>query len=172
MNMIMKHSLTVIFVPRAWFASRLRKSKIRLLISMHDPPTSPLSPNHQLCFKDFAVNYALIDWHTVEMDASPSQSCRKSSSACHGQRLLRPQPTPGPPSLGTLHPGSRLGPPSVHSWTVDPGSSLVSVCQRSTFWPLFFRQSIQCCKVSPCEWHPKDTPPGRGMRGGRRKEKR
>lgn len=48
-----------------------------------------------------------------------------------------------------------------HSCAVEPGSSLVSVCQRSTFLPLFFRQSIQCCRVSPCEWHPKETPPGR-----------
>lgn len=53
----------------------------------------------------------------------------------------------------------------VHSCSVDPGSSLVSVCQRSTFLPLFFRQSIQCCRVSPCEWHPKDTPPNQSRDG-------
>lgn len=40
MNMIMENSLTVIFVPGAWFASRLLKSKIRLLISVRDPPPS------------------------------------------------------------------------------------------------------------------------------------
>ena len=58
----------------------------------------------------------------------------------------------------------RGGRGSVHSCSVDPGSSLVSVCQRSTFLPLFFRQSIQCCRVSPCEWHPKETPPDQCQR--------
>lgn len=42
MNMIMKNSLTVIFLCHgARFASRLLKSKIRLLISMRDPSHSP-----------------------------------------------------------------------------------------------------------------------------------
>lgn len=74
------------------------------------------------------------------------QSCRKSSA--HAMKGLSP---------GSLSSAGGRGPP--HSCGADPGSSLVSVCQRSTFLPLFFRQSIQCCRVSPWEWHPKDTPP-------------
>lgn len=80
-----------------------------------------------------------------------SQSCKKSSG--HAMKRL----------LSRVARSSLLcqcgGRGSVHSCAVDPGSSLVNVCQRSTFVPLFFRQSIQCCRVSPCEWHPKHTPP-------------
>lgn len=78
-----------------------------------------------------------------------SQSCKK---------ILRPcvDSSPGSPSAGR----------NVHSCCEEPGSSLVSVCQRSTFVPLFFRQSIQCCRVSPCEWQPNDTPPNQRHRKG------
>jgi len=82
---------------------------------------------------------------------SPSQSYRKSSE--HAMKHFLSQVFRQ--SLQCQH-RRRC---SDHSCRVDPGSSLVRVCQRSTFFPLFFRQSIQCCRVSPCEWHPKDTPP-------------
>lgn len=172
----MENSLTVIFVPGAWFASRLLKSKIRLLISIRDPLQPPYC-----CFIKSPTLLWRCSCELCSHSLTHSRDGRESFTVMQDVLKRMPQSTsvtPPPhsrtsaPKLGALRPGSRLGPPSIHSWTVDPGSSLVSVCQRSTFWPLFFRQSIQCCKVSPCEWQPKDTPPGRGMRGEQREEKR
>lgn len=80
------------------------------------PPPPPPSPNHHVCFEYVAVNYALIHWHTVEMDVSPSQSCRKSSSACHGQRLLHPHPHPhSHPPRARVAPSRVLTGTTVHS---------------------------------------------------------
>ena len=134
MNMIMKIQLGLF--PR--FASGLFRSKIRVLISQCDPPLGCELWSHL--------------WHKVSRiwilhsHAENPQSMRWNVSRHQAVSL----------SLRCQYSGRG----SVHSCSVDPGSSLVSVCQRSTFVPLFFRQSIQCCRVSPCEWQPKDIPPG------------
>lgn len=55
-------------------------------------------------------------------------------------------------------------------WSCDPqslrtapGSSLVSVCQRSIFLSLFFRQSNQCLSRSPLALIPNTTPPMKSL---------
>lgn len=47
------------------------------------------------------------------------------------------------------------------SLSTAPGSSLVSVCQRSIRLSLFFRQSNQCFRRSPLALMPRTTPPAR-----------
>lgn len=70
-------------------------------------------------------------------------------------------------------PGSRAGrspeavelrPRGAQSLRTAPGSSLVSVCQRSIFLSLFFRQSNQCFSLSPLALIPNTTPPWEGDR--------
>lgn len=52
------------------------------------------------------------------------------------------------------------------SLSTAPGSSLVSVCQRSIRLSLFFRQSNQCFRRSPLALIPRTTPPAGGeLRG-------
>lgn len=48
------------------------------------------------------------------------------------------------------------------SLSTAPGSSLVSVCQRSIRLSLFFRQSNQCFRRSPLALMPRTTPPAGG----------
>lgn len=48
------------------------------------------------------------------------------------------------------------------SLSTVPGSSLVSVCQRSIRLSLFFRQSNQCFRRSPLALMPRTTPPAGG----------
>lgn len=45
------------------------------------------------------------------------------------------------------------------SWQVVWGSSLARICQRSTLWPLFLKQSIQWRRASPWTWQLRHTPP-------------
>lgn len=52
-----------------------------------------------------------------------------------------------------------LRPRGAQSLRMAPGSSLVSVCQRSIFLSLFFRQSNQCFSRSPLALIPNTTPP-------------
>lgn len=52
-----------------------------------------------------------------------------------------------------------LRPRGAQSLRTAPGSSLVSVCQRSIFLSLFFRQSNQCFSRSPLALIPNTTPP-------------
>lgn len=52
----------------------------------------------------------------------------------------------------------------AQSLSTAPGSSLVSVCQRSIFLSLFFRQSNQCLSRSPLALIPNTTPPWEGDR--------
>lgn len=107
----------------------------------------PPTPSH-------LSGHDVLNYDTKE-DMDPSQSCRTILKTCDETSFI--------PGLQAVPLVSVIGEEArVHSCSVDPGSSLVSVCQRSTFLPLFFRQSIQCCRVSPCEWHPKDTPPYKG----------
>lgn len=55
---------------------------------------------------------------------------------------------------------------ACQSLSTAPGSSLVSVCQRSIRLSLFFRQSNQCFRRSPLALMPRTTPPTRGeLRG-------
>ena len=51
------------------------------------------------------------------------------------------------------------------SLSTAPGSSLVSVCQRSILLSLFFRQSNQCFRRSPLALMPRTTPPAEGSPG-------
>lgn len=51
------------------------------------------------------------------------------------------------------------------SLSTAPGSSLVSVCQRSILLSLFFRQSNQCFRRSPLALMPSTTPPVEEARG-------
>ena len=53
------------------------------------------------------------------------------------------------------------------SLSTAPGSSLVSVCQRSILLSLFFRQSNQCFRRSPLALMPRTTPPSEGSPGSR-----
>lgn len=109
-----------------------------------DNPPPPPPPSH-------LSGHDVLNYDTKE-DMDPSQSCRTILKTCDETSFI--------PGLQAVPLVSVIGEEArIHSCSVDPGSSLVSVCQRSTFLPLFFRQSIQCCRVSPCEWHPKDTPP-------------
>lgn len=129
------------------FASGLLRSQI-VLISDRDPlPTRTL---FVLCCCELRPHFGHREsriWKpiTVMQKIPPQHAMKRLSSRAVGSSGLSGVVT--------------MGWGSVHSCVVDPGSSLVSVCQRSTFLPLFFRQSIQCCRVSPCEWHPKETPP-------------
>lgn len=104
----------------------------------------PPTPSH-------LSGHDVLNYDTKE-DMDPSQSCRTILKTCDETSFILG--LQAVPLVSVIGEEAR-----VHSCSVDPGSSLVSVCQRSTFLPLFFRQSIQCCRVSPCEWHPKDTPP-------------
>lgn len=54
------------------------------------------------------------------------------------------------------------------SLSTAPGSSLVSVCQRSILLSLFFRQSNQCFRRSPLALMPRTTPPVEETRGAAR----
>lgn len=56
---------------------------------------------------------------------------------------------------GFLVPGRIL----PQSWQAVWGSSLVRMCQRSTLWPLFLKQSIQWRSASPWTWQLRHTPP-------------
>lgn len=56
-------------------------------------------------------------------------------------------------------------PRGAQSLRTAPGSSFVSVCQRSIFLSLFFRQSNQCFSLSPLALIPSTTPPGERQRG-------
>lgn len=49
------------------------------------------------------------------------------------------------------------------SLSTAPGSSLVSVCQRSIRLSLFFRQSNQCFRRSPLALMPRTTPPMKSL---------
>ena len=53
---------------------------------------------------------------------------------------------------------------ALQSLNTEPGSSLVSVCQRSIFLSLFLRQSNQCLSLSPLALMPRETPPVNGHR--------
>lgn len=54
------------------------------------------------------------------------------------------------------------------SLSTAPGSSLVSVCQRSILLSLFFKQSNQCFRRSPLALMPRTTPPAEEIRGAAR----
>lgn len=62
--------------------------------------------------------------------------------------------------------GGRAG-GAGQSLSTAPGSSLVSVCQRSILLSLFFRQSNQCFRRSPLALMPRTTPPAEGSPGSR-----
>lgn len=53
--------------------------------------------------------------------------------------------------------------PRHQSLSAAPGSSLVSVCQRSMRLSLFFRQSNQCFRRSPLALMPRTTPPMKSL---------
>lgn len=69
--------------------------------------------------------------------------------------------SPGPGLRWARRRAGRAG----QSLSTAPGSSLVSVCQRSILLSLFFRQSNQCFRRSPLALMPRTTPPAEGSPG-------
>lgn len=84
---------------------------------------------------------------------SPSWGPRPSVAAEEGQACVGPSERQG---------WVRWQAGAGQSLSTAPGSSLVSVCQRSIRLSLFFRQSNQCFRRSPLALMPRTTPPAGG----------